>query len=957
MRPNAETVSPDMQSRPFAAVPVERVISDELRHLPRSRSSSETSADAPSSSGVYNDSYNARLIGVSLSGGGIRSATLNLGVLQVLARSRLLPLVDYISTVSGGGYIGAFLSSLIRRKGLEQAMNTLDTSAREGRTISEPPEIQHLRDYSSYLTPKRGVFSADFWTMVVTYLRNFSLNMLILILALSALLLSPRVLIDAYALLAYEPSGALWLVLAILMFVLVNCTMTRNLKSLTEHRDLPEPEQERKEPLQYLRPAYVYWLIILPVYVGTILLNGWLWSNRQTLSTDWWKWAAWCGPTYAVLWLVGSLFGTHFRDHPPAGEGGVKRSIQEALTKNRLAEFVRMPERGVAWNVVSISISGLIAGAVGGIILMWLSRAIAAITTRDHEAALFGVPLITFVFMIVATLQIGLAGRSFSEEAREWWSRLGASFYMITIAMVGLMAITLYGVQVLEWAIATSGERLAGWVRVAISSGWVMTTLAGILIGKSPRTKSFNGNMLVNIVGKVAPVVFIVGLLLILEWSGQELLGTFSQYGRGRVLLMESLCVIAFFVGAVLLSRSVGVNDFSMNAFYRNRLVRCFLGATNPGRNANPFTDFDPDDDSVTLKDLSPDRGFNGPIPIINASLNLTQGEKLAWQQRKATSFIFSPFYCGYEPFQGQEKPGDADRNIKPGYRPTAGPYADYLTLGDAMAISGAAASPNMGYHTSAPLAFLMTIFNVRLGWWIENPKYAHRADHRYGGPQSGLLYLMLELFGRTTDQSRYVYLSDGGHFENLGLYELVRRRCRLIIAADAGEDPDYRFSDLANAIEKCRVDLGAEITLDTDGIRPGGEKQLSERHWVLGTIRYREGTTAQLLYLKSSLTGREPVDVSRYKAQNEKFPHQSTTDQFFDESQFESYRVLGTCMASDLMRDLGLDHGGPLSADQFIDAVEKYAGNYPDEREQRRKTDGADSRARRRGGRKSLQK
>lgn len=230
--------------------------------------------------------------------------------------------------------------------------------------------------------------------------------------------------------------------------------------------------------------------------------------------------------------------------------------------------------------------------------------------------------------------------------------------------------------------------------------------------------------------------------------------------------------------------------------------------------------------------------------------------------------------------------------------------------LATAMAISGAAASPNMGYHSSPPLAFLMTVFNVRLGWWLGNPR--HRSGWEKEEPTLGLFYLLFELFGKSDDTRRCVYLSDGGHFENLGVYELVRRRCHLIVASDSGEDHEYKFSDLGNAIEKCRADLGISIEgVDLEPLRLQGVSDRSAKHFAVGRIRYSDADGPRapdgvFLYVKSSLTGDEPTDVLSYKADHPVFPHQSTGDQWFDEPQFESYRALGHHVARNVFGEPG---------------------------------------------------
>jgi hypothetical protein len=225
------------------------------------------------------------------------------------------------------------------------------------------------------------------------------------------------------------------------------------------------------------------------------------------------------------------------------------------------------------------------------------------------------------------------------------------------------------------------------------------------------------------------------------------------------------------------------------------------------------------------------------------------------------------------------------------------------MSLGTAMAISGAAFTPNMGYHSSPPVAFLMSVLNVRLGWWLGNS----RVDSSWYNPQPpwGLFYLLLELFGETNSERDYVYLSDGGHFENLGIYELVRRRCRYIIACDGSADADLGFECLGNAIEKCRTDFGIDIEINVDAIRRAKESGYSKAHCAFGQIRYdrlnNKGPrhpVGTLLYIKASLSGDEPADVAHYAEQHAAFPHQTTADQCFDESQFESYRALGEHVA-----------------------------------------------------------
>jgi hypothetical protein len=295
---------------------------------------------------------------------------------------------------------------------------------------------------------------------------------------------------------------------------------------------------------------------------------------------------------------------------------------------------------------------------------------------------------------------------------------------------------------------------------------------------------------------------------------------------------------------------------------------------------------------------------YTGPFHIINTTLNLSAGSNLALQERQGGSFIFTPLFTGFKPDPGLLALGVHGEGYRrtfnyaysrtKGYQTSDGKNVrSGIGLGTAVAISGAAASPNSGSHTSTPVAFLLTLFDVRLGWWLGNP--TDDKTFRNSGPRLGLLYLFQELFGLSDDTSSYVNLSDGGHFENMGIYELVRRKCRYIILGDGEQDEGFTFNGLANAIRKCRTDFGVEIDINVRRIAP--VNGISEVHCVVGRIHYPgelKENDGYLLYFKSSVTGDEPRDILEYRERQPAFPHQSTGDQWFDESQFESYRRLG---------------------------------------------------------------
>lgn len=825
--------------------------------------------------------------------------------MQGLARLKLLSRFDYLSTVSGGGYIGSWLWAWISRRSLREVTEGLIPERAGHADKSETHEVGFLRNYSNYLTPRRGIFGADTWTAIATYVRNLTLILTILVSALLGLLIAPKILVALHGM-ATERADLSFLAITMFLLSLAIATVVSNLSSLFSE---PDPSLGRQG-----QAAVIYIGAVLPALAGAWFLSTWLWAESRTpieelwatgLSegSTWgeaWFWAVGGAAAYVLMWIFGLFIRKKAKpaasESRPASDFGPteapdrswpERSLRRAARYGRV--LVNTIERSAASFRV-VTWAAVFSGALGGVGLLYVRQHLSTIQgiAAESSVAVWGMPLIMAVFVLTGTLHIGLSGKGFEDEAREWWGRLGALLFLGTLGVFGATALVEYGPRLLDGVLKDA----SGWVEGGIFSGWLGTTVAGVLAGKSPR----KSNRVFKAVGAIAPYVFVAGLLLLLVRLADAITPVEASVGTMALILLS-----LFAVGLVL-SWRIGVNEFSMHAFYRNRLVRCYLGASND-RNAHPFTGFDPTDDIDSMEKLITDR-FDGPYPIINTALNLVAGEELAWQQRKAASFIFTPKYSGYD--AGLRTERSPDSKLDPnGYRPTAA-YGGGIRLGTAMAISGAAASPNMGYHTSTALAFLMTVFNVRLGWWLPNTR---RDSWRSHSPIVGIFYLLYELLGMTNQKRRYVYLSDGGHFENLGVYELVKRRCKVIVACDASEDHDMTFASLGNAIEKCRTDLGIDIVVDVGEIRQRDSDGRSHVHFKVGHIRYDQvdkgASQGTFIYIKSSLKESVPTDVLRYRDRNKDFPHQSTADQWFGESQFESYRELGRHIAEDVFRDV----------------------------------------------------
>ncbi|SFR99128.1 hypothetical protein SAMN05428960_4507 [Mitsuaria sp. PDC51] len=381
-------------------------------------------------------------------------------------------------------------------------------------------------------------------------------------------------------------------------------------------------------------------------------------------------------------------------------------------------------------------------------------------------------------------------------------------------------------------------------------------------------------------------------------------------YTASLLTTVDPLPLVGALLVAALLalgtSYRIGVNAFSLHSLYGNRLVRAYLAASRRDEDRRPhwFTGFDPQD-NLPIHETWPEKHAERDarprlMHIVNVALNLVKptGSRLEWQDRKAVAFTISPLYSG---------------SRTTGYIPSKHylqtPHIDGISLGCAMTVSGAAASPNMGYHSSVPLALVMTLFNVRLGIWSPNPMRASspKWPQERSEPALGLSTMIDEAWGNTSAETAFVNLSDGGHFDNTGLYEMVRRRVRHIVVVDAGADPDYQYDDLLSTVRRIRIDLGIGIEFTTN--MPGPlERQRSGAAVARARIRYGQADAAApdgtLLLIKPALVHDDPrgpwlpLDVRRYAEEsrrgNQRFPQQPTSDQFFDESQFESYRMLG---------------------------------------------------------------
>jgi predicted acylesterase/phospholipase RssA len=873
------------------------------------------------------------LSGLALSGGGIRSAAFSLGVLQGLAEVGLLGRFDYLSTVSGGGYIGAWYSRWVHEAGQAKVLEELQSAAKRGYGTLEPPEIQHIRDYSNYLTPQPGCFSTDGWTLIAIYVRNLILNQAVLLLAVIAVLCAVLATAQGFALVRHWgpkwPSeltdywGDLALIAITLALGAGACRVTvRRLRAASHEPVTTEPvatEQNGKQNTP--RPVWN---------------EPWLWYLLTTVGVS--------ACSLQDVWLRCEFVQRAYLILPVlcAGMGG-----WVALASSLRKQWLLTIGAGV--------MAGMICGVVWDI---GLHQLLALSSTSDGTAfvptlATFGPPLGLLSVALSMFLTVGFGGQGFTEHDRELWARLSSKLIITALGWAAAFFLVLFGPYLLmqllhgDWRVGA----LAG-------TGWLSLVGAGLRFASGSQTGRPGQTGYRDLIARFAPPLFLLVLLTLVStgfiyvgykfyaWTNSDQsFGFFEQrqhllhnldelksWQPGEPTIPTHGCVILTVVIASLialfsarsLGQRVGVNRFSLHALYANRITRCFVAAARRDRKPNEDTDIDPRDDIRLSALREPKMGEPGPIHLVNTALNrrgrksdrttseakadatsqskqtLTTGRS-ALSERQAESFVLSPWYCGSEATKycrTEDFSGEPD-------------------LGTAIAVSGAAVSSNMGYHSDPLVRVMLTVFNLRLGAWFKTPRVrAKRADngkHWSYNPAAASQLLWKELTGKVDTASDEVYLSDGGHFENTGVYELLRRRCRFIVVVDAGADPQFQ-ENIGRLVRLARIDLGVEIELDPTIVTPDAQNRTTT-HMLAGRIHYQSVQATKerrdptfnpaastqvgpsqgvILWFKNALTGDESGDVKHYAATHPEFPYESTTDQFFSESQFESYRALG---------------------------------------------------------------
>lgn len=908
------------------------------------------------------------LAGLALSGGGIRSAAFNVGVVQALHRLGLYRLMDYLSTVSGGGYLGGALSALHRSapdlsemdilfegvqpdiivKGAMRQGEDVRLPADQARVkvITAPPFGRFYRRVS--LVFKGGVQAvAGHWVRLVPAPDGGD--------PASACF---QPVIDVFPL---EDAGSRG--------------ESPALRHLRENSNYLVPKaflSQLRLPGLFLRGLVVNFLILTPWVMAAALLTLWLAggvTREAAMTTELsvrleadqpsrWEAAESRALTQRVLNLRDSVLEyARSEDMPTPERLAIMNPPAGVVVDNQPGNKAVMMDIAAA-DRVAVSLVPSFEGTATLDLRAWrqaddgVKLADPVTTLHDMSVGWTGQATV-WLLMALALYPVAQyfvsGGMTADWQVRDRATRWIVGGILLLIggaAFISAQPLAVYYFDLMgEVRLPGLGDLAQTLVAGGASASALGALSSGMIAAKTSGALRRAG---MTLFGAMGPLTVWLAYLMVARWlivpetAPQSLLhaaaglydwvGSWADWGSLGVMLSAwfpapwaaggwplsaqylalaacSWAVLTFVFTHVFYD----INATSFHGFYRDRLSRAFLFSIWRRSNSNEVT---PQDD-VKLSELSP----RAPYHLINVTLNMAAGADTVLRGRRAAFFTMSRNHMG-GPVTGYRTTVDMER------------LYPHLNLGTAVAISGAAAAPNMGRATKGGLTFALTLLNVRLGVWLPHPKLLAAAFYTNTAPGRALAwaaravlrasprYLWKEMLGNVDASTNFVNVSDGGHLENLGLYELLRRRCRLIIVSDAEADPNMIFQGLADAVRLARIDLGVNVAIDIDAIRPSGPGGLSAVHGAVGRIDYGNNEVGYLIYLKSSLTGDENVYIEKYKAVDAAFPHQTTADQFFDEEQFEAYRALGEHVASTVLERLQLP--SVPTVENVTDAVQR---------------------------------
>jgi hypothetical protein len=808
----------------------------------------------------------APTVGFALSGGGIRSATFCLGIFQALAKLTdsssgisKIHKIDYLSTVSGGGYFGAFLGRLFtRRADVETVLEN-----------NQSDEIKWLRENGRYLSPDGG---GDLLRVIALTLRNW---------------ISTQIVMAS---------------LALFSFFLLHWLEFKGFPDIVAYFNLTGIPALTFELPDNARQLWLSSWWILPVTAIAIF----------TVPPGW------------AYWMV----------------------IHDKLSWNSLKTGIK--DQSILWISPLVGL-GLATGLTG---------VVAYAANNLIWWGLFCLSVLTWSFWLLAesiaqseTRKLaGAVNIYVDDRARHWLT--GAMKFGLTLSLaLMLLALidTLAKSLLLVFAYHNYGfynSVSALWIGSFALSGLIAPFVDRIVSWLGALQKGKTLELPLKWLGQFAGIAVFGVILVSIDALSYAIFWDFPRPTQATTSInpYSSLILLFLFVFSWLFGRNWSfLNRSSLHALYSSRLARAYLGATNPSRHQkntaknSAVVDVLPDDD-ITLDDYYKQSLSNSaPLHLINVTVNQTvdSASQIQQQDRKGYYLSIGPagFCLGGAIANNGEAPtpiplpGQLNQNSHQDFK--SSPCED-LSLGQTVAISGAAFSTGMGEQTGIGLSLLIGFFNLRLGYWWN--AHGWKKDGKRNDALTAVTerlawlfpvqsYILDEYLARFHGPTKELWnLSDGGHFENMGAYELIRRKIPRIVIIDAEADPEFQFQGLGNLVRKVRIDFDAEVEfysltqLDTlannaKTVHPNwlgalGDIKDGKAYAALAKVNYPSAPPSMLLYIKAAVIGNEPRDILHYRDTNPSFPQQSTADQFFDEAQWESYRKLGEHIGNQVFQE-----------------------------------------------------
>ena len=903
-------------------------------------------------------------IGLALSGGGIRSAIVSLGVMQRLAKTGLLAQVDYLSTVSGGGFIGSAVSwwlhnSVSNPKDAPVTTTTpffdlgdnfpFGTESPESVDPHKSLPLKYLRENGRYLVPGNGHGVA---AGIAVVLRAVFLNLLV------------------------------WIPLVALVFLILNWIGTWSFVAGLPTAVATVAEQPMRAlngslgsvgVVAVFPPTYLLLLLatvgVLAFFVIiSINLSVQSWLERgengkdvfeSRFVTQWFTGASsplrWLAALLICLPIAGIFLWVVRWVAPLAGPVLAKGSLPEGFAGK-------------------LFVHNLIFGVVVLLFGLWYFRGGNDAQARLRRKFVW----VAITFFAVAALDLGLSVSPLLTDSSHWWAGAVAWVWAALAIVMATGFVTLWSFLLghLIRNVLHSNDSSARYsarrrfekgfgtalvVVVACLAVGVLPIIVGrinesvvagptasmsLVLGIASAIWGHYRTYLRGLGGKATGLTLMIGSLLLLY--GIMIFGYMiaAEYQDAEAA-MPRVIILALITVSVITAWFTNLNYLSLHRFYRDRLAEAFMPdfkTTEPGVNAAadgadslPIAaqtegEIDKDKDLDKTGKTYNCSGTKGLFHIINSNVILERSPQRKYRSRGGDNFMLSPLYCG---------------SNATGWQRSAEFAGGELTLASAMAISGAAANPRSGMvgtgatrNTLVSLA--MSVLSLRLGYWVTRPParvdepdqrktFVRRANHLF---PSAWYAITKRGYSET---SNFLELTDGGHFENLGIYELVRRRCGLIVVCDGGQDPDSSYQSLTYAALRVKEDFGAMVKFNVElkdatkadaGFLPTSPGELvarkvdnefpkdaefAKRGFFLASVDYGErggGTWPKqglIIYMKSAMIADLGLVARGYKGAFPEFPYQSTSDQFFEPDQFEAYREVGHKICAQMLEQTGL--------------------------------------------------